>query len=89
MSHFWGSLKGELMQGQKPDQPGRVVVEGLRGDGILTISASHEGAIKIKSYYNEKTGEDWVRISKIKWGFSGYKRGIEREIYHGPIGKEG
>lgn len=84
MADFLGTLKGTLVQKQKKNEPERVVAEGNRRTGMLTQTASWEGAIQVKAYYNRKRKEDWVRISKILW----YGEGIEREIYHGPIGVE-
>lgn len=84
MAHFWASIKGEIMQEQKPGQPGRVAVEGIKKDGMLLISASWTGAVKIKMFYNEETDENWVTIRKIPWN----NVGIHKLIYSGPIGVE-
>jgi hypothetical protein len=74
MAHFYGSVQG---------MRGRASRLGGKGSGMDTVCASHEGAIRVRAYWNEERKEDWVMISFITWQGAGENR----TIYAGPIGK--
>ena len=74
MAHFYGTLKGSRGEGTRC---------GTRDGGMTTICASWQGAIQSYAYYNESTGEDWVRVSMRTWN----GRGDTFLVYEGPIGR--
>jgi hypothetical protein len=72
MGHFYGTVRGNR---------GEATRVGSKDSGVETYCASWAGAIRVHAY--EQDGEDWVRVSMVKWKGSGE----ERLIYEGPIGK--
>jgi len=74
MSHFYGSIKGSR---------GEATRCGTKTSGLMTYTASWEGAIQVFLYYDDESGEDWVRVAMCPWRGAG----TTRTIYSGPVGK--
>lgn len=78
MSHFYATAKGNRGEGTRC---------GTKESGIITYTASWEGAINVTVWYNEELKCDFVRVEKVKW----QGKGENVLLYNGPIGalKEG
>ena len=72
MSHFYGTLKGSR---------GEATRCGSKDSGVVTYTASWEGAVCVSAFHDEDTGKDWVSIRFTDW----HGRGSRKEIYVGPI----
>jgi len=73
MSHFYGTLQGSRGQASRC---------GTKKEGMETYTASWEGAIRCRSYINDK-GEDCVKIDQVLW----QGKGTQKVLYDGLIGK--
>jgi hypothetical protein len=69
MSKFYGTVHGA----------GKTPATRRGHSSIVTYAASWDGAVRTEVY--EKDGVAFARVSLSKW----HGRGIERELYHGPI----
>lgn len=76
MSHFYGTLQGNR---------GEATRQGSKKSGIETSTASWEGAIHTRAFYNEETGNDWVRVTLGQW--MGRGQSPSKILYYGPIGE--
>lgn len=75
MAHFYGTLKGSR---------GEATRLGHKGSGIVTHTASWEGAVRVHAYYDAALDKDMVRVSLIPW----HGVGTSRTLYEGPISGE-
>ena len=73
MSHFYGTVNGTAKT--------QATRQGSKTSGLLTVCASHEGAIKCDAYVNNH-GIDCVEVRKTTWN----GRGDQILLYDGPIG---
>jgi len=62
MSHFYGRLQGNK---------GEATRCGTKASGLRVDAASWKGAICVKVWHEDETGEDWYRIERIPWQGTG------------------
>ena len=72
MSHFYGAIQGNR---------GKATRCGTRGSGIHTVTASWNGAVGVRLWHDEETGQDMARVYLMRWG----GRGTDRLLYEGPV----
>lgn len=70
MAHFYGTLNGSR---------GPTSRCGTKNSGMITQTASWEGAVKV--YLWESEGVDMARVSLIPW----HGAGVNRTLYDGPV----
>lgn len=71
--YFEGTLRGSA---------GEVTRLATQEDGLVAITATEKGGIRVRAYYNKNTGQYMAQILHIQW----QGQGKEGTIYHGPIG---
>jgi hypothetical protein len=76
MSHFYGTLRGNR---------GEATRAGSKDSGVITHTASWQGAVVARAFYDEETGKDFVAVRFTDW----HGRGTNKEIYVGPIDGSG
>jgi hypothetical protein len=77
MAHFYGTLQGNR---------GGASRLGTKSSGLVTQTASWEGAVRVSVDYDKDTDRDLVHVSLIQWHNGA---GVNRVLYSGPIsGKE-
>lgn len=72
MAHFFGSVKG---------QRGEASRLGSKRSDLQTTSASWQGSVDVRLYYDAETGRDMAHVTLQPWRGSGE----HRELYHGPV----
>ena len=74
MSHFYGSVRGNR---------GGATRGGSKRSGFDTVAASFDGAITVRLYHDEDSGEDRFCVQQGRWHGSG----IDEIIAEGVVGK--
>lgn len=73
MAHFYGTLQGAR---------GEATRGGSKQSGIETYTASWEGAVNVRLWYDKDANADMAEVSLVKW----HGRGASHVLYHGPVG---
>jgi hypothetical protein len=70
MSHFYATMQGNRGQGSRC---------GTKASGLVTYTASWEGAVKV--VLEEHDGVDYATVKLVPW----YGEGTEQVLYRGPV----
>jgi hypothetical protein len=75
VSHFYGTLQRSR---------GEATRCGTKNSGVTTWSASWEGAVHVRLWYDEENDCDMAGVSLQPWHGSG----VSRLLYYGPVDGE-
>lgn len=75
MSHFYATIKGNKGEASRC---------GSKDSGIVSYTASWEGAVRTTLYYNEQAKRDYAVVSLVPW----QGEGTVKVLYDGPVSGE-
>lgn len=76
MSHFYGTVTGQAKT--------KATRRGAKSSGLTTVAASWGGAVSVRIWHDEETGEDRYAVSQVPW----HGVGVNAPIAEGVIGRD-